>query len=232
MAKQIEQRVQRYYDIYPTEEELMPESALHSDLIHYLLEVLKWLFREQVCAIYTNLGFYQTPDPKELPLIPDLAITRGLDYQYLPSWTIGRDGPPPQLVIEILSPKTWTNDLTSKPRQYAQMGVQELFVYDPHPKPITDKAPRRLFGWRPDPQRGEMVELVPDQQGRLWSGQLDSWLVPDGEHLRLYDRNNQLRLTGEEAERKRAEAEAKARQALAEKLRSLGFNPDEIIQSQ
>src|SRR6266568_1262473 len=221
MAKQIEQRVERYYDTHPTEEELVPESALHSDLIHYLLEVLRWLFHEQVCAIYSNLGFYQTPDPKEVPLVPDLAIIKGVEHLYVPSWTIGRDGPPPQVVIEILSPKIWTNDLTTKPRQYAQMGVQDLFVYDPHPKPITDKAPQRLFGWRQDPKRGEMIALVPDAQGRLWSGHLDSWLVPDAVYLRLYNRNQQQRLTGEEAAQRRAEA-------LAEKLRSLGINPDEI----
>jgi len=101
-----------------------------------------------------------------------------------------------------------------------------------------------------------MVELVPDAEGRLWSNQLDSWLVPDGDYLRLYDRNNQRRLTQTEAEvaareaadkrvelearranaearranaeARRADAEARKREALAEKLRSLGINPDEI----
>lgn len=214
MAKQIEQRIERHYDIYPTQEDLMPESALHSALVRYLAAVLEWLFHRQVCAVYTNLNFYQTPDPNEVPLVPDLAITKGLGYQYVPSWTIGTDGPPPQLVIEIISPSTWPNDLTSKPRQYARMGVQEFFVYDAHDKPVTNKAPQRLFGWRLDPRTGQMLELVSDPKGRLWSEQLDSWLVPDRDHLRFYDQDNQMRLT---------EAEA-----LAEKLRSLGINPDEL----
>jgi hypothetical protein len=43
---------------------------------------------------------------------------------------------------------------------------------------------------------------------------MESFLVPDAEYLRLYDRNGQLRLT---------EAEA-----LAEKLRSLGIDPKQI----
>lgn len=50
---------------------------------------------------------------------------------------------------------------------------------------------------------------------------LDSWLVPDEQYLRLYDNHGQLRLTREEAEAKRADA-------LAEKLRSLGIDPDQL----
>jgi hypothetical protein len=108
-----------------------------------------------------------------------------------------------------------------------------------------------------------MHKIVPDEQGRLWSVHLDSWLVPDGPYLRLSDRYGNMRLTGEEAairraeveamkaqleakradmEARRAQREAEARQAearradaessraeaLAEKLRSLGVDPDKI----
>jgi hypothetical protein len=59
------------------------------------------------------------------------------------------------------------------------------------------------------------------RDGRLWGTKLDSWLVPDGPYLRLYDRDGQMRLTGEEAEARRADI-------LAEKLRSLGINPDQL----
>ena len=105
------------------------------------------------------------------------------------------------------------------------------------------------MGWRLDAQVGEMVEKVANAEGWLWSEQLESWLVPDWAYLRLYERNHQMHLTGEEAqtqqveiatERAAIEAErakiadeqAKAAmrkaEALAEKLRSLGINPDEI----
>jgi len=59
------------------------------------------------------------------------------------------------------------------------------------------------------------------RDGRLWSTELDIWLVPDGPYLRLYDRDGQMRLTGEEEEARRADI-------LAEKLRSLGINPDQL----
>ena len=88
-----------------------------------------------------------------------------------------------------------------------------------------------------------------DGQGRLWSQYLESFLVPDGKWLRLYDNMGQRRLTQAEAEtqwveasERRAEALAREKEviaqekeallqkteALAEKLRSLGINPDEL----
>ncbi len=59
-----------------------------------------------------------------------------------------------------------------------------------------------------------MSALRPNDDGFLWSEELASFLVPDEHLLRLTDRKKQLRLT---------EAEA-----LAEKLRSLGVDPDQL----
>ncbi len=74
-----------------------------------------------------------------------------------------------------------------------------------------------------------MREMPPRSDGSLWSPGLESWLVPDGAALRLYDRNGQMRLTRAEAEAQRAEAEIRRSQALAEKLRSLGIDPDQVL---
>lgn len=63
----------------------------------------------------------------------------------------------------------------------------------------------------------------------VWSFYLNSFLVPDGQYLRLYDRYGQMRLTKDEAETLRAEVEARKSQAFAEKLRSLGIDPDQIL---
>jgi hypothetical protein len=70
------------------------------------------------------------------------------------------------------------------------------------------------------------MPLRPD--GSLWSIHLNSFLVPDGKYLRLYDQGRNMRLTKEEAETRRAEAEAKRVAALADKLRSLGIDPDQL----
>ena len=51
MAKHFEDEVAYYYDFHPTEEDLMGETAVHADLVHYLRDVLRWQFRGQRCAI-------------------------------------------------------------------------------------------------------------------------------------------------------------------------------------
>lgn len=214
MAKQVEHEVAYYYDFHPTEEDLMGETSTHANLVHYLIEVLKWLFRGHKCSVYENLNFYQTPNPKEYPLAPDIAVIKGLDFQYVRSWRVGKTGPAPQVVFEIASEETWKKDLDEKPMKYALMGVEEYFAYDPNEYPIGSGASRRIFGWQLDKPGRVMREIPLRTDGRLWSSHLESFLVPEMEYLRLYDRNGQLRLT---------EAEA-----LAEKLRSLGIDPKQL----
>ncbi len=68
-----------------------------------------------------------------------------------------------------------------------------------------------MRGWRYPV--GEPVEIELDAQGRLWSEQLESWLLVDGFYLRLYDRAGQLRLTEAEADFAAYQSEATARQA-------------------
>jgi Uma2 family endonuclease len=277
MARDISNQVQYYYDFHPTEEDLMGENSWHVALINYLSAVLSWLFRGQACSIYENLNFYQTLKYREYPLAPDLAIIKGVPFEHVRSWTVGRTGPTPQVVFEILSEETWQKDVYEKPWKYARMGVQEYFAYDPYEPPISRATSKRLYGWRLDAERQDMVAMIPDQVGRLWSEQLQCWLVPDGEYLRLYDRKQRMCLTEAQAEAllkeqaaeraqeaQRAEEEAKNRaeeearraqeamrqaelarraeeeatrraaeearraQALAEKLRALGINPDEV----
>jgi hypothetical protein len=76
MHEHVEDEVIYYYDLYPTEEDLMGETDFHCDLIDYLAQVLRWLFREHLCSIHKNLNFYQTADFGERPLVPDLAVIK------------------------------------------------------------------------------------------------------------------------------------------------------------
>ncbi len=228
MARHIEHEVAYYYDFHPTEEDLMGETSVHAALVHYLVEVLTWLFRGQACAVYRNLNFYQTPNPREYPLAPDIAVIKGIHFRHVRSWRVGKTGPAPQVVFEIASEETWKKDLHEKPMQYALMGVEEYFAYDPNDPPAWRASSQRLFGWQLDKGKRAMSELPVDASGRLWSPSLDSFLVPEMEYLRLYDRNGQPRLTEAEAEAQRAVAEAQRAEALAERLRSLGVDPDQV----
>lgn len=221
--------VKYYYDSHPTEEDLMGETAVHAALVHYLVEVLTWMFRGQVCAIFENLNMYQTSNKYEYPLAPDVAVLKGIAYQFIRSWRVGKSGPPPGVVFEIASEETWAKDLDEKPFKYAHMGVQEYYAYDPNEPLLPRSRAGRLFGWQLDHENRTMLEMKPGANGALWSAQLESWLVPDRAFLRLYDKSGQVRLTGVEAEARRANMEMRRAQALAERLRALGVDPDQLI---
>jgi len=223
--------VHYYYDSHPTEEDLMGESRPHAELVDYLKHVLEWLFRNQACAIYENFNFFQNPDEHEHPLAPDVALIKGVTHSPDISWRVGKDGPAPQVVFEIASPKTWARDLDEKPAAYAAMGVQEYYAYDPYKTPLSLSRRKggRLFGWHRDGRSGQMRRLPLQSDGSLWSPHLESFLVPDGAFLRLYDSAGNLRLTKGEADALRADAEAERARIFAEKLRSLGIDPEQLL---
>jgi len=211
MAKRLQYDEIAYYysDMHPTEEDLMGETAAHGALAQYLMEVLAELFRGNHCALYHHFNFYHTGYWKEHPVAPDIAVIKGVDFQRVRSWRVGKTGPAPQVVLEIASQETWHKDLAEKPSKYAEMGVEEYFAYDPN-EPLLLREGRRLFGWRLERARGLMRQLPLDHQVSLWSCHLVRFLVPDSADVLLYDANCQLRLTG-----------AQRADALAEKLRSL-----------
>ncbi|MGH2496740.1 MAG: Uma2 family endonuclease, partial [Ktedonobacteraceae bacterium] len=156
---------------------------------------------------------------------PDVTVIKGVAYQSTTrSWRVGKSGPAPQVVFEIASQETWKKDLDEKPDRYARMGVQEYFAYDPHEFPLPASRNRRLFGWQLDQDSQTMQEMLPGSNGARWSHHLQSWLVPDGAMLRLYDRNGQMRLTrAEDADQRALIADQRAdmavQQAEAEAMR-------------
>ncbi len=182
--------------------------AYHDLLITYLKEVLVWFYRLEQCAVYRELNFYETDRVKESPLYPDLAILKGQQWQGLTSYRLGVTGPAPDVVIEIISAKTRYKDLYYKPERYARWGTAEYFAYDNRPNRQRRASPR-LSGWRLN-QAGVYEPLLPAANDRIWSEQLNSWLLPDEAYLRLYTPNGEQRLT-----------EAQAKDAL---LRQMGID--------
>ncbi len=240
-----------YYDQHPTREDRMGESVIQARLIHYLTAVLEWLYHSDGWFVATNLNIYRQPRYRAYPVAPDVAVFKGVRITHpgqrtLRSWRLYEPGrPPPQVAFEIASDTTWKDDLRRRPIQYALLGVQEYFAYDPNQPPYFARQQGRLRGWR---RSGRWLHaLTPDPQGRLWSVELDSYLVAEGDSLRLYDRQGQRRLTEGEAawaaleaeqaakEDERAakevawaalEAERAAKEAERARLRALGIDPE------
>lgn len=233
----MEDEIRYYYDSHQTEKDRMGHPSAHNELVRYLWKVLERLFHGQTYAMYANLNFYQTSDPFEYPEEPDLAIIEGIAYQqFTRSYRVGKSGPAPHVIFEIASDETWNIDLKEKPVRYAHMGVQEYFAYDPYEPLLPESGNQRLFGWQLDRDKRSMKKMQPRLDGALWSPGLESWLVPDEALLRLYDNADQLRLTPEEdacrradAARQQIENATRRTQALADKLRSMGIDPEQVL---
>lgn len=173
-----------------------------------------------------NVGVYVALN--RAPIVPDVLVkTNVVTLQDLMkkghrayfSWQY--DGKPPDVVIEIVS-NTKGGELDTKHRNYEHMGVPWYAVLDPM-RYLSDE-PLTLFVLKDGkyrqqkaigPLTGLNLGLV------LWEGEYEgvtcTW-------LRWCDGEGNLILTGKE----RAAAEAKRADILADKLRELGINPDEL----
>ena len=235
-------------------EEDVSEPTFQSDLINYLSSVLRLYFTAHNWFIVSNLAIYPPrPHDKYDHTDPDLAIFIGTPQPEtnIQSWRVQPPKrPAPTVVFEIASRGTWRKDIDDKPVDYARIGAEEYYAYDPNARRLWGKGAPRLRGWLLT--GGRIREVQPDAQGRIWSVALNSYLVPDGKYLRLTDRNGIARPSEKEnsdlqkaiAEEQRniarkeriiaAEKEAalRAREEALERakarLRALGENVDDL----
>jgi Uma2 family endonuclease len=165
---------------------------------------------------------------------PDFFVVLNVDGSYdRKSWVVWlEDGRYPNVIVELLSPRTRRTDETTKKKLYAEtFRTPEYFYYDP------DELV--LQGFRL--ANNEYVDLPPNEHGRLWSAELNVWLgLWEGEYLghrhmwlRFFMPEGELVPTKGEAEQQRAEVERQradsAEEQLARyraKLAEIGVDPD------
>ncbi len=112
--------------------------------------------------------------PKKAFRGPDLFVVLHVDGSYRrQKWVVWEeDGRYPDVIIELLSPKTRAFDLGKKKTLYEQtFGTDEYFCFD-YLKPDAIDS---LLGWRLDARRG-YKPIKPDSRGWLWSEKLGLWL--------------------------------------------------------
>jgi Uma2 family endonuclease len=209
-------------------------NAVHNDLVDYIIQILRWQYVDTTFSIHREINFYSTDDQKEKPLYPDTFIIKGKNKLRPRSIRLYKDIPSPSIIFEVLSDDTVPTDLKRKPEWYAKWGVNEYFVYDPRERKRQLKKPKpRLYGWQI--REGKAFPITPNEDGSMWSYEVESRLVPNGEILLFYDKDGNLRLTEAEAEKKarleaerREEAERAAKEAAYRKLRELGIDPESL----
>jgi Uma2 family endonuclease len=186
------------------------ESDWHRLAMTLLIEVIVYFLRDRNdfyvggnMFIYFNKEMAGKRDFRG----PDFFFVRGVSREplrrYWMTWDEG--GRYPDVIIELLSPKTANDDLTTKKDIYEQVfRTHEYYCYDPQT--------HGLQGWRLIDHRYEPLTL--DGSGRLWSEELGlslgTWEGKFQERqatwLRFYDAEGKAVATFAEAERQRAEA--------------------------
>jgi Uma2 family endonuclease len=213
---EVDSPIKAYYERFPEEKD-MAEAYQHRDLADYLRQVLMWYYRAEKYLILSNQVVMKD---KNLTTSPDIAVIKDVDLtpaqiRRISGWKINPPKrPAPAVTIEISSESNYPKDidLDKLPRDYAELGVKEYFAFDPFGYWGLEV---QLRGWRN--QNGRIEEL-PLEDGRIWSEELNCWIVSEDEFLWLEDKNRNRLLTRAEAEHERAQAELK--RAHAEFLRA------------
>jgi Uma2 family endonuclease len=203
----------------------------HSEEQAYCWTALRSLLEPDGHYVSKDRRLRMDPDDEQDKLLPDLLIARdvlGRQWnvdEYLP-WAVGK---PPEVLAEFLSPGSEGVDQHDKPRRYAELGVQEYFLFDPDG---TYGVPR-VQGWalRRDGRRETLPRAA---DGGVASAVLPVTFRPVGGHIAVVDtrtgrvtlryeevqallrRELETRFRAEEAQRQEAEARQQAEQARRE----------------
>ncbi|HEY9872765.1 MAG TPA: Uma2 family endonuclease [Candidatus Obscuribacterales bacterium] len=168
-----------------------------------------------------DMGIYY--DPNEPAIVPDgflsLGVARFIDEDLRLSYVLWEENRLPILVLEVVSQKR-RGEYTSKMQQYAELGVLYYAVYNPRRRRKPPLEVYHLVDGNYVLQRGNPVWLPEINLGigrerGTYQGITREWLY-------WYDEQGQRLLTPEE---RILQAEQRA-EMLAERLRSLGIDPD------
>ena len=199
------------------------ESDLHRDQINQLLACLKWWWRDRNDFYATgNLTIYFNPNQLTTQDFrgPDFFVVLGTEDRPRKSWLLwAEQGKYPNVIIELLSSSTAKVDRGTKKDIYQDtFRTPEYFWFHPH---TLEFKGFRLMG-------GKYQPLEPNEDGWLWSEQLELFLGIHGSQLRFFSPEKQLVSTPEErvkkatldADKAMLQQEAAQQQAEAERERA------------
>jgi Uma2 family endonuclease len=188
------------------------------------------LAQQSALYVFANLNVYYRDKPlhpksRQRPNVaPDTMVVQPLAPlpEYVPSYSIGRDGPAPVLAAEVLSPHSARRrDLKAKPILYAGLAIPEYLLADP----LGRYLPERLLLKRLQPDR--TWHDLRDPDGGVTS-QLGFRVILEDDHLRVIDAVTGKRYVrpdeaqGAEDQRRELEEKVRALQAQLRRQRRNG----------
>ena len=165
---------------HPESDSAAVESVTHEDVRAYAVRALRIRFAGHPGFFAaSDLGLlFERGNPAAV-MAPDLLVSFGAGHRKRPSYKLWQE-PLPDLVVELLSPKTWRRDVEAKPGLYEDLGVREFWLFDP-----IGRLPCAVNGWRLSAGGYAPVPALPD--GGCRSAVLGLDLVPHGDGFRFRD---------------------------------------------
>lgn len=235
---------------YPESDgEPMGETGYHVRASMHLLGALSLFFndRKDVYVAADMFLYFEKGNPSACKA-PDVMVIKNVGNHERRIFKIWEEGSGPCMIFEITSKSSMLDDLVIKSALYAKLGVREYFIFDP----LDEYLEAPFIGLR---LAGDEYELIPpDDQGRVYSNELEAPLERDKHLLRIIDPktgefvpsiDEAMQLVAKESDRadqesrradqesrradqesERADQESRRAEKLAAILKKMGVDPD------
>lgn len=175
----------------------MGETGFHVATILHLIGALKAFFRKRNDVLVGGNQFmYWEPDDPSQVVAPDVYVIFGVSprpRRTIKTWV---EGKAPDVVFEITSRKTKSEDIRFKRALYEELGVKEYFLFDPENDYLRPPLQGfKLVNERYVPLSGETlrsellgVDLrVVESELRLFNAAIGAMLLDEAESAELID---------------------------------------------
>ncbi len=212
--------------VYPSSDgEPVAESFVHLYALLATLEVLRQYLDEQQAVVLANQFLYYSQGFPKLRVAPDVMVIFGVEPGDRDNYKIWQEGEVPSVVFEMTSKGTRANDETFKKTLYAQLGVQEYWLFDPRGEWLEPALQGyRLHRDEYEPitdGHSEVLKLRLEAEGQLISfyrdGTGEKLLIPGELATALKQKSTALEMEQQKTEKLKA------------KLQELGVDPDEVL---
>lgn len=166
---------------YPdTDGKQMAASDLHREILIWILQALMQHFNNDVYVSGDILMYDQQGNPRR-SISPDVLVTFGIGQKQRRTYKVWEEGKSPEFVMELSSENTYQNDLTRKMARYAEMGIQNYFLYDAEGLYL----PEQLMGFTL--VDGSYEAIAADADGKIYSDALGLSFQLEEDRLGIYD---------------------------------------------
>ncbi|MEG4275436.1 MULTISPECIES: Uma2 family endonuclease [unclassified Microcoleus] len=211
--------------IYPDSDgQPMSDNTKQFRWILIIQQNLAWLFADDSNVFVAgDLLWYPVEGDNKTSIGPDVMVVFGRpkgDRGSYKQWE--EENIAPQVVFEILSPGNKLTEMNKKQVFYDRHGVDEYYLYDPERNDFS--------GWMRSGGRLDVIDAI------------ENWVSPrlgirfdlSGEELQIYRPDGQPFASYEDVSRSLEQERLRAQQAeqraalLAERLRSMGIDPEQL----